>query len=158
MIKQPYILLLSLLLLSACSNTPEVNQLHSFPGERWEAREGVSFQFNMEDTLEPYDFFVHLRHSTDYPFQNLYLFVDSHFPSGARHRDTLEFILAAPDGSWLGKGFSGYKYNDILIRKNIVFPDSGQYHFHFVQAMRMDTLTGIRDLGIKIKKSEIPTK
>lgn len=151
-------LFLALLLLSACTSTPEVNQMHHFSADAWEAKEGVSFEVNIEDTLQPCDFYVHLRHSTDYPFQNLYLFVDSHFPSGARHRDTLEFILAAPDGSWLGKGFSGYKYNDILIRKQMVFPDSGLYHFRFVQAMRADTLNGIRNLGIKIRQSEIPTK
>jgi gliding motility-associated lipoprotein GldH len=154
MIKPSHILILTLLLLSACTQPSQVNQMHRFSGDTWESGEWVSFDFRIDDTLKSYDFFIHLRHSTAYPFQNLYLFADSRFPSGASHRDTLEFILAAPDGRWLGKGFGGYKYNDILIRKNIVFPDVGQYRFRFVQAMRTDTLNGLRDLGIRIRKSE----
>ena len=140
--------------LVSCQDEPLVNQDHEFPEEVWLAADTVSFPFTVYDTVKPYDLYIALRHSTDYPFMNLFMFVSTHFPGQAERRDTIEFILSEPSGEWIGKGFGRLKYNEFLVRKGLVFPDTGQYSFVFVQAMRIPDVKGIRDIGIQIKESQ----
>lgn len=141
--------------LFSCENEIMVNQSHGIEDEIWLADDSLVFPFRVEDTLNAYDMSVQVRHTTDYPYRNLFLFVETHIPGRNATRDTIEFILAEPDGKWIGSGFGRLKYDDILVRRALVFPDTGDYRFVFWQAMREDSLKGVRDLGIKITESEL---
>jgi gliding motility-associated lipoprotein GldH len=61
-------------------------------------------------------------------------------------------VLAAPDGKWLGKGISGLRDNQVLLRVGLRFPRKGAYLFDFEQAMREENLEGISDIGLRIEK------
>jgi gliding motility-associated lipoprotein GldH len=63
-------------------------------------------------------------------------------------------VLADIEGRWLGKGWGAVKENSILISRNMRFPLKGNYEFKIQQAMRVDTLTGISDVGIRVTPSE----
>ena len=69
-------------------------------------------------------------------------------------RDTIELILADVEGKWLGKGWGAVKENSILLSGDMRFPLKGQYEFKIQQAMRVDTLDGISDIGIRMTPSE----
>jgi gliding motility-associated lipoprotein GldH len=80
--------------------------------------------------------------------------MDTKFPNNNMSRDTLEFILADFEGKWLGKGWGSVKENTVLISADMRFPLSGIYEFKIQQAMRQDTLKGIKNMGIRIIPSE----
>ncbi len=145
--------LLGSVLFLACDDALIVNQVQEFPSEVWSEKDTLSFPFHIEDTLRPYDIYLTMRHTQAYPYMNLFLFVGTEFPGQAYRRDTIEFVLAGKDGTWLGEGFGRLRYNGFLVRKALVFPDTGTYRFTFVQAMRTPQLEGIRDLGIQIRES-----
>ena len=86
-----------------------------------------------------------------YAYRNLYLFLTTRLPNNNRTRDTLELILADPQGNWLGKGFGALHDNQILVRRNLSFPLAGRYTFSLQQAMRQDVLEGVADVGIRIE-------
>jgi gliding motility-associated lipoprotein GldH len=67
-------------------------------------------------------------------------------------RDTIECMLAAKNGKWLGKGSGRYRDNRIWIRDNIRFPRKGEYTLRLNQAMREDVLVGISEAGIRLEK------
>jgi len=69
-------------------------------------------------------------------------------------RDTIEFVLADIEGRWLGKGWGAIKDNSVLLNRSMRFPLKGKYEFKIQQAMRVDTLDGISDIGIQITPSE----
>ena len=71
----------------------------------WQSEDAAVFEWQVVDTLERYDFFVDLRHDQQYPFSNIYLFVDFTFPNGRMLKDTLSCELADDRGNWLGSGF-----------------------------------------------------
>ena len=138
----------------ACDDDYLVNQTQTIPNESWQIEDTLVFPFEISDTVKAYDLYINLRHSVDYSYQNLFVFVSTYFPENTMHRDTIEFVLASPQGEWLGEGFGRLKYNTIAVRKGLIFPDTGSYRFVFRHAMRADTLMGIRDVGVQIKESK----
>jgi gliding motility-associated lipoprotein GldH len=103
------------------------------------------------DTMKGYDFYIDLRNEGTYPYANIYMFVNTTFPSGKSARDTVECILADHSGRWLGSGLGDVLDNHILFKENIRFPNKGTYRFEFEQGMRTASLPSILDLGISIE-------
>jgi gliding motility-associated lipoprotein GldH len=107
----------------------------------------------ISDTISLHNFYINLRHSTDYRYSNFYLFLNTTLPNGRITRDTIEMILADNYGKWYGKGFGHIRENRILVRQNLKFPLKGSYRFAIEQAMREDdrVLEGMRNVGIRIE-------
>ncbi len=118
----------------------------------WNRQDAQSFNFTITDTVALYNVYVQVRNTTDYPFSNLYLFLMTKDAQGMTSRDTLECILAAPDGKWLGDGMGKLRENRILIKKDMRWPAPGFYEIKIEQAMRKEILVGISDIGLRIEK------
>jgi gliding motility-associated lipoprotein GldH len=143
-----------LFVLAACSRSSMYDEQVTLPQEGWYKDELARFEVMVDDTIQGYDFFLNIRNNVEYRYSNLYLFMITKFPNGNISRDTLECILATPEGKWLGKGWGAVRENTLLLNPNMRFPLKGKYEFLFQQAMRTDTLKDIRDIGIRITKSE----
>lgn len=120
----------------------------------WNNEEIIQFDVEVSDINSRHNFYINIRNSTDYTFSNVYFFIKTVFPDGGIAKDTVECFLADVDGRWLGRGLGKFIDNRILFRKNIVFPQKGVYSFEFEQAMRVENLIGIDEVGIRIEKSE----
>jgi gliding motility-associated lipoprotein GldH len=141
-----------ILIATACNNEVFHTESMHIKNSEWKATDTLFYTFNSKDTLASYDFYFEIRNTTDYDMQNLYLFITALYPGNTFSRDTAECILAAPDGSWYGKGMGKHKDNRFLFRKGVRFRKPGNYVIAVNQAMRKDTLKGISDVGILIKK------
>lgn len=156
MLKKTIGLFVPLLMLSAvfcsCNTNTVFNQNIALPSEGWHKNNAVAFNVNVHDSLDSYKFSLNIRNTTDYRYCNLYVFLITEFPNGNISRDTIECILADDEGKWLGKGWGNIKENDIVLKSGLRFPLTGNYRFLVQQAMRVDTLTGINDVGLSIIK------
>jgi gliding motility-associated lipoprotein GldH len=110
-----------------------------------------SFAFNIEDTDLQHDILIQLRHTTDYPMSNLYIFVEITGPSGQSLRDTINYILAEPNGEWIGKGNGHLRELRYMYRDHTSFPEPGTYSISLEQAMREPRLP-VSDIGVRIEK------
>ena len=119
----------------------------------WNKNEGVSFDFDINDTTEFYDFYFNLRTTNLYEWSNLYLFVEIGSPEEQFNIDTVEFSLANSVGEWTGISSGSIINNKILFISKKRFPSLGTYKLTFNQAMRQDHLTEVMDVGIIIKKA-----
>ncbi len=144
------ILLLITFTLIGCG-TALFQDSRKIPNRIWERTHTINFKVPVNDTVKTYDFHIDLRNEGTYPYSNIYLFVNTTFPSGAMARDTVECILADPSGRWLGKGIGDIRDNHILFKENVRFPTTGTYSFEFEQGMRMEQLPAILDVGISIE-------
>lgn len=120
----------------------------------WDQNTPLVFQVAIEDTASLFNVYINVRNAGSYRFSNLYLFVNTVFPGGQLERDTLEIILASPDGRWLGDGLGDIFDNRILFKEDVHFSQPGEYSFELIQAMRINPLPGIMDAGIRIEKAE----
>lgn len=149
----PVFSLLMVLLLASCSGGVLFDQTAHIKGH-WYKDNPRQFEVTVPDSLDIYNFYLNVRHSTNYRYSNLYLFLQTRFPNGNITRDTIQLILANNEGKWLGKGWGSVKEDDILLKHNLRFPLKGKYDFTIWQAMRADTLKGIQDIGLRIVKTK----
>ncbi|MCC6383974.1 MAG: gliding motility lipoprotein GldH [Bacteroidia bacterium] len=146
-----------LMLIISCDPSRVYEKNEKIADNSWKINSPLTFKVDITDTITTHDIYINVRNAGYYGFSNLYLFIDSWLPDGKHSRDTLECILASPDGRWLGDGLGDIWDNKILFRKKIVFPMSGTYRFQLTQAMRVNPLPGIMDAGIRIEKSQKAT-
>ncbi len=145
-----------LLSLVACNSKQVFNEEVTFPDNTWNKDSVAHFKVEITDTLKTYDIVFSLTNTDDYPYANLYLFTAITFPDAKVVRDTIEFVLAAPNGEWLGKSKGGYR-NEFQYQTNVRFPALGTYDFSFEQAMRC-TNTDCNVTGIKSVSFLLNTK
>lgn len=95
---------------------------------------------------------IPIRHSSEYQYKNLWLFVKSSAPNGVIKIDTLECNLADDYGKWYGKGSGSIRNLQWPWKMNVRFPHKGKYSVEYEQAMRIDQLPGIMKMGLRIEK------
>ncbi len=142
---------LLLLFISSCDSSRIYEKNLHIKGHSWNRNDRKVFEVNITDTTSLNNVYINIRNTTDYKFSNLFLFLGTTYPNGQISRDTIEIILAAPDGKWLGKGMGKIKEEQILFKRGVYFPIKGMYKFSFQQAMRVENLEGIEDIGIRIE-------
>lgn len=150
-----YIVILSIFFVS-CSDADILFQdTKEIENTTWNKNERVSFDFEIKDTTEFYDFYFNLRTTTAYEWANLYMFVEIESPAEKFNIDTVEFLLANSVGEWTGTSSGSIVNNKILFISQKSFPERGTYTLSFNQAMRQDDLSEIMDVGIIMKKAEV---
>ncbi len=151
MSKWLFFLLPSLLFLAACSKNEEV-YMHSLDG-KWNKKDRQIFTFEIKDA-QPKNIVFVVRNNNDYPYSNLRLF-STLLKKGDKQAatDTLNYLMAKPNGEWLGSGFGETREILFQYKTNFRFPTPGTYTVTVHQAMRKDILPGIEDFGIRIEPS-----
>jgi gliding motility-associated lipoprotein GldH len=144
------LLLPALLSCASCDSTRVYEEYHKIGNATWNVNDKAVFTVVLLDTASRYNFFINVRNQPDYPYCNLFLFLRTVFPGGKTTQDTIECTLARPDGKWLGTGMGSVRFNRFLFQNGLAFREPGTYKFELVQAMRVEDLKGITDIGIRI--------
>ena len=145
---------LSLLLL-VCCNTNTESSYSVFEEDSWHADSIITLSHSVVDTITKQNLYLKIRHTTDFEYQNIFLFVDFQ-----EKRDTIEVTLSEKNGKWLGSGFGDIKEVEYCFAKETIFNSKKTSKVTVEQAMRYGEqpviihLKGIIALGINIKKSE----
>lgn len=145
-------ILLVVILFSACNNNvvydenKEVNQL------AWKTTDKLYYDVDITDTIKSYKLAINIRNTIEYPYSNIYFYMNTILPNGKVTKcDTIECYLAYPDGTWKGKGNSKIRDNRFWIAKNVKFEQKGKYTFELRQATIDSTLKGICDVGLHLE-------
>lgn len=146
------LILLIIGVVTSCDNKAIFEENVAIEKGTWNVNHKVTFEVSVTDIVPLYNVYLNLRNSTDYPYCNLYLFLNTGFPDGKIARDTLELTLADYDGRWLGSGMGSVKFSRFLFQKGVRFTQKGTYRFEMEQAMRVNELKGISDIGLRIEK------
>ena len=149
-------------LVLGCDSKRVFDEYQSVPDE-WDKDNIVAFTLTPPDSINPYNLFVNLRNTEDYKYSNLFLIVELNYPNGKAIKDTLEYAMANPDGSFLGTGFTDVKENKLWYKgydTPFVFDEFGEYVVNIQHAMRQNgmvegiqKLEGITDVGFRVEYS-----
>jgi len=109
------------------------------------------------DTLTK-NVFILLRNDNTYPYANIFLIARLTAGGERITQDTLEYAMAAPDGKWLGTGFTEIKESKLWWKEGVVFPNARPLTISIAQAVRnngvaegVSKLKGIIAVGISIE-------
>lgn len=147
------LLIIAFLSFVSCNQGVVYDQYQSANEEGWTWKDRKEFVVDMEDTVSMHNLYIQIRHTLDYPMSNLFMFVRIEGPSGQTLTDTVNFILAHPDGKWIGSGVGKLKELRLLYRKHTVFADPGPYRFILEQGMRSPVIP-VTDVGIRIEQEQ----
>lgn len=164
MLKNNYwIALLISVLIFSCDSNAVFDQYKSVPNQ-WNKDDIMSFKITPPDSINAYNLFVNLRNTSAYKYSNLYLIVGMNYPNGKVEKDTLEYEMTAPNGEFLGTGFSDVKENKFWYKgydSPFKFNEDGEYTITIQHAMRKNgkvdgikDLEGITDIGFRIENSK----
>jgi gliding motility-associated lipoprotein GldH len=147
------LLTLTAVLIFSCDPDRVYEKNIRIPDGIWDKNNPVRFELIVEDTITPHNLYINVRNTGMYPVSNLYLFVTTVAPSGHSIKDTVQIILADEKGKWLGKGLGDIWDNQQLYKENVRFAQKGKYIFEYEQAMRLEKLPFILDVGLRLEKA-----
>ena len=152
-------LAITLCLFLACENSLVYTEYQATGNGTWNKDDIKVFEVSEIDSVAAHDVFIMIRNDNTFPYSNLFLIAELNTPDLQVIRDTLEYEMARPDGTWLGKGFGSIHENKLWYKENIVFKDPGVYTIQLSHAMRengqvegINNLNGITDVGIEIER------
>lgn len=147
-----FVLAAVVLFVQGCSNNVAYEKNKRIKNGIWNRFETMKFDLEIADTTQTYIVYLNVRNSVEYNYSNLFLFIHTSFPDNTVATDTVECIIAEKSGKWLGKGFGWIRENRLLMKRGVKFPLPGMYSIEIEQAMRIENLKGIEDIGIRIEK------
>ena len=139
-----------ILLLCSCESDVLYEANKRIDGGVWKVNDVVHFEFETADTSKLHNFYISLRNREDYPFSNIYFFVEMEFPNGKKSIDTVECQLADEQGKWLGNTSANLYDNRFLYQQGKQFPLAGRYKIDIRHGMRTPELQGITDVGFRL--------
>jgi len=152
-----FVALLAIFSLMSCQRGLVKSDYKATENGIWQKDNQIEFTFSELDSLAQYNMFINVRNDDTFPYNNLFLIAELTAPDGSIEKDTLEYKMANPDGSWLGQGSGSLKENKLWYKENIVFSSSGVYTLTVSHAMRkngsvsgVEQLQGITDVGFEI--------
>ena len=150
--------------LTSCDKKRVFDEYASVDG-KWHKDSIITFEFEQNDTVSKYNLFINVRNNNSYPYSNLFLIVQMQEPGTRLTKvDTLQYVMANPDGTLLGEGFTDIKENKLWYKGHegpFNFPKAGKYTVSIQHAMRKGgevpgvlELEGITDVGFRIESTE----
>ena len=145
---------LLLFFITSCSSSQD--EIYMKPVDRkWNKKDIKKIDFEIKDAQNPKNIIFVVRNNNDFPYSNLRLIVNlTNLKTKKNKIDTLNYIMAKPNGEWLGTGFGDTKEIFFQYKLNYKFPENGKYQIDFTQAMRNDFLPGIEDIGVKFETAK----
>ena len=146
------VLIGTIVMFISCDNNIVFDDYKTFENQTWNSDSIIIWDYSVIDTISKNQLVIKVRHSTEYEFQNLFLFIK------AEKTDTLELLLANKEGKWLGKGIGDVREVEVVYRKDKVFTKKGNYSFKIEQAMRygaaekIQVLNNVLAVGLSIEK------
>ena len=152
------LLLTFVLFLASCDDKRFYDEYVNLDG-KWNKENKLKFSFEQKDTVDLYNMFITVRNNNDYAFNNLFVIAKLVKPNNEVQVDTLEYLMANPDGTLLGEGVTDTKHSKLWYKENFKFSKAGKYTFSIEQANRetgkvqgVQDLEGITEVGFRIEK------
>ncbi len=141
-----------LALIAGCTNNDVYFQYKAIPPSGWSKDSVCIFDIPVDDTTAVFNLYVNVRNRGEYPYQNLWLFLQKMSPDSVIVKDSIELYLADQRGKWLGSGLGSVLEMPVLYKQNMQFDQKGTYRFQIRQGMRDSILIGINDIGMRLEK------
>jgi gliding motility-associated lipoprotein GldH len=143
-----------LMMLSACDSSTIYDESEDLVTETWVDTDTLTARFEITDTNHYHTVYLNTRFTSLYKFSNIYYQVVLSGPNGQRATEIVSFEVTDKAGKWLGSGYGNLHSYAFPILDNRIFKQIGKYKVKVVPYMRISSLEGIHDRGIKVSKGK----
>jgi len=148
------IIIVGLFFLAGCGPPPIYTEHQSIEETGWLYDEAIKFTPTVTDTSSAYELLLHVEHSTDYSFENIYFKIKTLFPDRDPREENLNIDLADKKGLWLGDCSGKQCKHTVYLLEQFKFPTPGKYTFEVEQFTRKEPLLGIEALQLELFTKE----
>lgn len=154
MIRKVFSMLIVAVLMTSCTEELVLDEMYVLPESGWHMDSAVAVSWEPQNSGDPIFMTMTIRHLTDYPYNNLYLFRSIESTEGVEYTDTVNVALADPLGVWNGSGMSTLKTLEIPVGKGAVrFREDERYTLRIAHGMRDTVISGVQDLRVKFVRA-----
>lgn len=154
MVMTRFLLLTLLAVCTSCADRVIYSESIDIDKTGWDINDTLYFDVELTDTISLLDIGMTITHTDDYPYSNIWLFLEVSSDNGSQFTDTLNYIIAESSGKWVGaKKGENYVVNTSY-RDYVKMAHTGNYRFAIRQGMREEKLRGVSKLEFRINKSE----
>jgi len=140
----------------SCEKQEIYYHFHEFKNAEWQQKDTLVFDIDstLFDLNKPYNLSIEVSNNVNYPYQNIWFFMQSNIDADSIYTDaSKEFQLADEFGKWNGSGF-GSIYQSSLPFGKITFKERRNHRIKLEHGMRDEPLKGIEKVGIKISLTD----
>ena len=142
------------LTLTSCDKARVYEENKQIQDYKWNYNDAKTFVAEIKDTTQHYNLYVNMRHSFQFDWRNTWVKIVTTFPDGQTFDKRVNLVLSEPDGHWLGDCLGDNCDMQVMIQQNAIFPKPGKYTFKIVQDMRVNPLTAVKSIGLRIEKNQ----
>lgn len=132
-----------------------------FEQRAWLVTDKPVFEFNVSDSTAPYNVYLTVRNTVDYPFSRFFVTYYLQDSSGNVLSKKLvgNTLFDATTGAPFGDSGVGDIYDHRFpILQNHTFGYAGLHKIELEQFMRKDTLDGVLAVGVRVEKTPVASK
>ncbi len=149
-----FLILLCACTFVACNSDLIFDETLEIPNASWSYDNPVSFEFEVTDTTKAYQVMLEVEHTGDFGYQNCYVQITTKFPNGEAKKQPVSLELAAQSGIWNGQCSGNTCTLEIPLQGKAKFKAPGKHSITIEQFMRVNPLSGVESIGLKIKQLE----
>jgi gliding motility-associated lipoprotein GldH len=101
--------LFSLILFFSCNSSSGEEVIMNSVDNKWNKKSEQKFNLEISDPQNPKNIIFVVRNNNNYPYSNIRFIVNFTNLQNKKRTDTLNYVLAKPNGEWLGTGFGDTK-------------------------------------------------
>lgn len=141
------------LVLASCGGSTIYEERHDLEGF-WAKEDILKYELNVhvKDTVSLYDVQLDIEHTQDYPFENIYLRLQSQVPNRPIQVDTISVSLMDKSGNWKGKCSGENCHQIVTLTNDYRFTEKGSHSISIEQFTREDTLIGMKSIALSVKR------
>lgn len=140
-------------ILVGCNNNVVFKEYNAFENVSWNKRDVLDFDFQVQKS-ESLDFYLAIRHHTNFPFSFIKVNVTLFTPDGEMRSRDYHFRLKNRESKWLGDGMGELWDIELPIRKDMIFNKSGMCKVSIENKMDKVETPGLIEVGLIVKKSD----
>ena len=147
---------LPILILAACQNNIIYHSYAPVPLDGWDKSDTLVYTLPNSIPAGNYEAEIGIRYQESYPYRDIWLEVSHNTKDTLTYvTDTLQLFLVDEAGNKTGNGLCGLYQCDLPYKASIPIRTEGSARtFRIVHIMTDNPLTGISDIGIRLRKPE----
>lgn len=147
---------LPIILLTACQSYTAYHSYEPIPIKGWAKSDTLVYVLPASVPAGNYEMEIGIRYQESYPYRDIWLEISHNMQDTLNYAtDTLQLFLADEAGNKTGNGIGGLyqcsrPYKDMFP----IHTEGNVRTFRIAQIMTNDTVKGISDIGIRLRKAE----
>jgi gliding motility-associated lipoprotein GldH len=146
-------IVLLLLAAAGCKKIGVYEKHASFTAFNWNQQNTPGFEFEISDSVSPYNIFLVCRHTDAYAYSNLWVNITEFSPGGDSLSRDIQIPLTVNNKEWAGAGMDDIfeaRYLPAAFKARPM--KKGLYRYRVRHIMRDEPLKQIMNFGMRIEK------